>query len=144
MQLDSDDAADETWFGPKWHWKAHEGSVSALRFNPVQSSQLLSSSYDGTIRVTDIEAAKSYEVLDADAESEEEAEDMLIGGFDLTQDGNVIWACDNDGGVIRRDLREKKESMQRWWIDVDKIGTISLNPADNRFGSVSHRKRLMR
>ncbi|KAK4701556.1 WD repeat-containing protein 76, partial [Phenoliferia sp. Uapishka_3] len=148
-----------------WHWKAHSGTISSLRFPPLGTaggiSKLYSSSYDCTVRVTDLHTGTSSEVIDADKLDDAEP---LVHNVDFTQDGNEIWgeqkrhlfsekyfeqassftACDNNGGIIFRDLREPMETTRRWQVEKYKIGCISLNPVDRFTAVTAHLKREMR
>ena len=71
-------------------------------------------------------------MLDADAVAREYEgrNEALISAFDITADGHCIWASDNRGGILHRDMRESLKSTRRWLADAKKIGCISLNPAN--------------
>lgn len=54
----------------------------------ISQSKLYSSSYDCTVRVTDLCTGTSSEVIDADRFDDQEP---LVHNVDFTQDGNEIW-----------------------------------------------------
>lgn len=104
----------------------------AALFSASLTAQLYSASYDCTIRRLNFETGESEEVLDADAVAREYEgrNEALISAFDITADGHCIWASDNRGGILHRDMRESLKSTRRWLADAKKIGCISLNPAN--------------
>ncbi|KAM0753844.1 WD40 repeat-like protein [Meredithblackwellia eburnea MCA 4105] len=141
----ADEAEDQELAHTHWHWKGHAGTISSLRMPPLGTAgahtKLYSSSYDCTVRVTDLHTSQSSEVIDADRFDNNEP---LVHTVDFTQDGNEIWACDNNGGIIFRDLREPLETTRRWQVEKYKIGCISLNPVRRFTAVTAHLKREMR
>ncbi|GAA5908422.1 hypothetical protein JCM6882_007932 [Rhodosporidiobolus microsporus] len=132
---------DEYQWGKWWVWQGHMAhSVSGIKFRPNETKQVYSSSYDCTVRTHHFERGISEEVIDADVWGDE----ALIHAFDFDATGNEIWASDNNGGLIFRDLREPKENAKRWDVDGHKIGCVSLNPANPRLAVTAHLKRYMR
>lgn len=122
-------------------WQAHgKNSITMLKLHPVDHSSILSSSYDCTVRSMNFETGQSTEVLDTETFGSE----SILGSFDITQDGNSIWASDNEGGITHRDLREKISSSRRWVIDAGKVGGISLNPQNPNIAITAHLKREMK
>ncbi|GAA5829602.1 hypothetical protein JCM11251_000216 [Rhodosporidiobolus azoricus] len=132
---------DDYQWGKWWIWQGHQAhSVSGIKFRPNETQQVYSSSYDCTIRTHHFERGISEEVIDGDVWSDE----ALIHSFDFDPSGNEIWATDNNGGLIWRDLREKKSEAKRWDIDGYKTGCVSINPANPRLAVTAHLKRYMR
>ncbi|GAA5989135.1 hypothetical protein JCM10908_001175 [Rhodotorula pacifica] len=137
---DETEAEVEMNHGKWWNWKAHRtNSVSWLKFRPGQPGSLYSSAYDGTLRVTHFETGISEEVING----EHWAEDTLIHSFDFDPTGNQLWASDNDGGLIWRDLRQPMTKAKRWEIDRYKVGCISINQANPDLAATAHLKRYM-
>ena len=101
---------------------------------------MFSSAYDATIRRTNFETANSEEILDADLFGDEN----LVHSFDFTPDGHNIYAVDNGGGLIHRDLRAPMHTAKRWHLDKHKVGSICLNPANPQFAITAHLKRYIR
>ncbi|GAA6058309.1 hypothetical protein JCM3770_003731 [Rhodotorula araucariae] len=137
---DEDDGPDERVWGKWWHWKAHQDqSVSFLKFRPGERKTIYSSSYDGTLRATHFDQGTSEEVLDATLWSD----NTLLHSFDFDPTGNELWASDDDGGLIFRDMRQAKKTATRWQIDGYKVGCISINPANPTLAATAHLKRYM-
>ncbi|GAA5929526.1 hypothetical protein JCM3775_002365 [Rhodotorula graminis] len=141
-EVDEDEAEeDERQWGKWWHWRAHaDQSVSFLKFRPGERKSIYSSSYDGTIRATNFETKQSEEAIDAS----EWNGDTLVHSFDFdAATGNELWASDDDGGLLFRDLRAPKSTTKRWEIDGYKVGCVSINPANSGLAATAHLKRYM-
>ncbi|KAI5476495.1 WD repeat protein [Pseudohyphozyma bogoriensis] len=123
---------------PHYYWKAHQHTVADLKFAPNDPTRLYSASYDATIRRTDLNTGRSEEVIDVDRF----AYDGLVHSIDFSPDGNEIWAVDNHGGLLHRDIREPMETTRRWGIDRAKIGCFSLNAANPYLAATGHLKRI--
>lgn len=137
---DEGEAEVETSYGRWWNWKAHRAnSVSLLKFRPGQPGSIYSSAYDGTLRVTHFETGMSEEVINGDHWEQ----DALIHSFDFDPTGNQLWASDNDGGLIWRDLRQPMADAKRWNIDYYKVGSVSVNQANPNLAATAHLKRFM-
>ncbi|ORY38511.1 WD40-repeat-containing domain protein [Leucosporidium creatinivorum] len=135
-------AADEEGEGEDkgrcWHWRAHQHSISSLKFAPTDLDTLYTASYDCTLRKTNLETGSAEEVIDVDRWVD--SENGWIHAFDFNREGNQIWAVDNDGGIIHRDLREPMQQARRWKVDDWKIGSISVNPIKPSIGVTAHLK----
>ena len=66
-----------------YKYRPHRRTVTDMHFNPVDNSKLLSSSYDGFIRVFDMNTAK-FDTLELGSNK------YSISGFDMTQDGHCV------------------------------------------------------
>lgn len=162
---EQNDVGIEQVEGPHWHWRAHlQNTISSIKFAPHDAAsvsltlnklnivneqyadqrhptlQVYSSAYDATVRRTNFETAYSEEILDADQFGDEN----LVHSFDFSPDGHNIWAVDNGGGLIHRDLRAPMSTAKRWQIDKHKVGSICLNPANPKFAITAHLKRYIR
>lgn len=51
---------------------------------------------------------------------------------------------DNRGGVMHADLREDKKKHRRWKVAENKVGCISLNPANENMFATAHLNRDVR
>ncbi|ORY45028.1 WD40-repeat-containing domain protein [Leucosporidium creatinivorum] len=138
----ADDDGEGENKGRYWHWRAHQRSISSLKFAPTDLGTLYTASYDCTLRKTNLETGYSEEVIDVDRWVE--FGDGLLHAFDFNREGNQIWAVDNDGGIIHRDLREPMQQARRWQADVAKIGGLSVNPINPFVGVTAHLKHDLR
>ncbi|SCV66969.1 BQ2448_5615 [Microbotryum intermedium] len=128
--------------GHHYHWQGHlQNTVSQLKLAPNDPHKLYSSSYDCTLRCRDFTKDVDYEIMDLDRFDESEA---LVHSFDFTPSGRVLYAVDNNGGMVRRDLRQKMEKAERWYIDRAKVGCISINPANENMAVTAHLKKEMK
>ncbi|KAF8892545.1 WD40 repeat-like protein [Infundibulicybe gibba] len=109
------------------HWPAtSKSSISCIKFDPINSHNLYTSSYDCTIRCLSFTSGISREIYSTD-------EAALITSIDLTPDGHEMWISDGQGGAAHLDLREDS-SRARWYGLSDlKIGSISINPTSPHF-----------
>lgn len=91
------------------------------------ATQLISSSYDCTMRQTSFASGLSREIVNL--------EDALISSFDLPPKGNEVWISDTDGWISHIDLREDMKHGRRWNLTQrsEKIGCISINPVTPHF-----------
>ncbi|KDE06652.1 hypothetical protein MVLG_03003 [Microbotryum lychnidis-dioicae p1A1 Lamole] len=128
--------------GNHYHWQGHlQNTVSQLKLAPNDPHKLYSSSYDCTLRCRDFTKDVDYEIVDLDRFDESEA---LVHSFDFTPSGHVLYAVDNNGGMVRRDLRQKMDKAERWYIDRAKVGCISINPANENVAVTAHLKKEMK
>ncbi|KAK4058898.1 hypothetical protein OIO90_000344 [Microbotryomycetes sp. JL221] len=126
--------------GSYWHWKQHYRTVSTLKFAPHDYNNLYSGSYDCTLRRLNFETGIHEEVIDADHWDSYNEQDNLIHSFDFDLTGHNLWAVDNQGGLIHRDLREPMEAARRWAADAKKrkIGGVSVNPSNPSIAVTAH------
>ncbi|KAI0341807.1 WD40 repeat-like protein [Trametopsis cervina] len=119
------------------HWPAtSSSSISAIKFDPVDSHSVYTSSYDCTIRSTSFVSGISREVFDNDG--------IAIQSFDLTPSGHELWFSDKSGGVTHLDLREDKSKARWYQLSADKIGCVSINPVDPMFLLTASNSRALR
>ncbi|GAA6026826.1 hypothetical protein JCM8097_005887 [Rhodosporidiobolus ruineniae] len=139
---DEDEEDEREWdWGQWWTWQGHmQNAVSSIKFRPNEYKQVYSSSYDNTIRSHHFERGISEEVIDGDLYED----DGLIHSFDFDPTGNEVWASDNDGGLLFRDLRAPMDTVKRWNLDKWKIGCVTINPANPGLAATAHLKRYMR
>jgi len=113
--------------GSSYFIQAHARSaVSAIQVHPTDAHLVYTSSYDGTIREHNFESQQSTEVVDSEALNPDE--ETLFSAFEFANDGREIWASDNAGGLVHRDLRLPKSAARRWTLSKKKIGCLSICP----------------
>jgi hypothetical protein len=87
--------------------------------------QLISSSYDCSLRKLDFNTLTSTELFAFDDD------DMLVTHFDLTPGGREAWITDKNGGISHCDFREPTGERRRWVVHdagrSAKLGGISVN-----------------
>jgi len=88
-------------------------------------AQLLTSSYDCTIRQLSFVSGLSREIFALDG--------ILISSFDMPPSGNELWISDAKGGLSHVDLRSARFG-KRWQMnEKEKIGSVSINPVNPNF-----------
>ncbi|PLW07338.1 hypothetical protein PCANC_25608 [Puccinia coronata f. sp. avenae] len=105
---------------------ARHSAVSGIEVHPREAHMVYTTSYDGTIRELNFESQQSTEVVASDALNPDE--ETLFSSLAFANDGREIWASDNAGGLIHRDLRLPKPTARRWTIAKKKIGCLSICP----------------
>lgn len=101
-------------------FKPHTGSISNLRYNPVNSAQLFSTSYDNIVRCMDLNKGCFDELYTFGEDTGD-----VITGFDFDASGNVFYFSDTDGIFRWADRREKKEEIAELRLHEKKIGCVS-------------------
>ncbi|KAI0692398.1 WD40-repeat-containing domain protein [Cytidiella melzeri] len=127
---DADTSTHDNEAGKYWrmqvHWPATAGSsISTVKFDPIDSHSVFTSSYDCTVRCTSFVSGISREVF--------HNEDIQLQSIDLTPTGHELWASDVSGGVTHLDLREDKSKARWYQLSANKIGCVSINPVDPVF-----------
>ncbi|KAI8646624.1 WD40-repeat-containing domain protein [Parasitella parasitica] len=115
-----------------YNHKPHKRTVSDMHFNPVDTSKLLSSSYDGTIQVFDMNTGK-FDALKT-------GDDYSFTGFDMTQDGHCIWFTTSDGELGFIDTRTRKNAIVHKVKDK-KVGCVHLNPVHSHLMTLASNDR---
>lgn len=109
---------------PYYLFHPHSGSVSALRYNPANCSQLLSSGYEGSLQCMDISKGH-FETIYAAPPDEEQ----YISSFDFFgADGNVLAFSDMSGYLSTLDRRSNHG--EKFHLHVKKIGGMSISPVN--------------
>ncbi|KAF9464748.1 WD40 repeat-like protein [Collybia nuda] len=108
------------------HWPpTSKSSISCVKFDPVDSHNVYTSSYDSTIRSLSFTSGISREIFSME-------DNTLISCIDLTPSGHEIWISDSHGRATHMDLRESKK-FRRYGLSDAKIGCISVNPTRPHF-----------
>ncbi|GBE82037.1 WD40 repeat-like protein [Sparassis latifolia] len=123
-------SSDNSEGGKYWrlqlHWPATaKSSISTVKFDPVDSHNVYTSSYDCTIRRLSFTSGISREIFSTD--------EVLISSIDLPPTGNEMWISDALGGVTHLDLRQDKSKARWYQLSDQKIGSISVNPTNTHF-----------
>lgn len=108
--------------------KPHGRSISKIVHNPANAAEIVTGSYDGSVREMDITKLKSREVLNIDIS------DDLIGVSDvnfLPAEPNLLHLTTLEGSYYLHDIREpfrgmKANSLLR--LHDKKIGSFSVSP----------------
>ncbi|KAF9564603.1 WD40 repeat-like protein [Agrocybe pediades] len=109
------------------HWPAtSKSSISSIKFDPTDSHNLYTSSYDCTIRSLSFVSGTSTEIYSRN-------DGVLISSIDLPPTGQEMWISDGAGGVTHLDLREDQSKARRYELSEAKIGSVSVNPARPNF-----------
>ncbi|CAE6498359.1 unnamed protein product [Rhizoctonia solani] len=130
-------AEDGQYWSLQPHWpRASKSSISSIRINPRDAHSIFTSSYDGTVRITDFVSGISKELA--------YTEDYLPSSVDLVPNGYELWMSDSGGGVQHLDTRERSRS-RRWQLtEKEKIGCISVNPVTPHLLLTASNNRTMR
>lgn len=89
------------------NWEEPEGilsfspfqqAITCMKFSPLDSFKLFTSSYDGTIRVMDLLHSLTISVVHSDSQD-------AFTGLDFDCSGNLLWYSTVSGNVGRLDLR---------------------------------------
>lgn len=109
-------------------FKPHTESISNLRYNPVNSVQLFSTSYDNIVRCMDITKGCFDELYNFGEDTGD-----VITGFDFDPSANVFYFSDT-GGIFRwADRREPpRDQLPELQLHEKKIGCVSAS-RDGRF-----------
>ncbi|OZJ03733.1 hypothetical protein BZG36_04149 [Bifiguratus adelaidae] len=109
-------------------YQPHARTISCLLMNPADSTKLLSSSYDNSIRVFDMQKQSFVEAFVPDDDIE-----IPFCSIDTNREGNTIYFSTQHGEVGFHDTREKLGVFKSYQIAPKKIGCIQLNPIDNNY-----------
>jgi hypothetical protein len=111
---------DATFQEPVVHKsKPHIGPILKVMFQPV-TNNLLSCSYDGSIRSYDMNQQSSNELL---------VHEEAIGHYDIKD--NLLWFSDHAGQVGKFDLRKSNFDLLK--VSAKKLNTIHLNPVSDLY-----------
>ncbi|KAG9050812.1 hypothetical protein FS837_002368, partial [Tulasnella sp. UAMH 9824] len=132
--VDEDGEVQVTEGGQHWtlqvHWpRTGKTSISGMKFDPTDAHNVITSSYDCTMRITSFETGISREIF--------HAPNTLISSFDMPpESGNEIWISDVGGHLSHIDLREDfRKTGRRFEMNGTghKIGCVSINPVSPHF-----------
>ncbi|KAL7490215.1 hypothetical protein ACHAW6_016208 [Cyclotella cf. meneghiniana] len=122
-------------------FKPHSAPISTLSWNE-SGSKLFSCSYDGTVRILDVEKQVFQEVF-ATYNDEDIYKDKIGFGLDTRfntwvqcmeldhrhgRDGNCFFLSTSEGNVLHIDTRAKGQVTLNQKLSEKKINTVSLHP----------------
>ncbi|KZT68200.1 WD40 repeat-like protein [Daedalea quercina L-15889] len=132
----NDNASGKSWM-LQLHWPAtSRSSISSIKFDPVDSHSVFTSSYDCTVRKLSFTSGISTELYSID--------ETLITCIDLPVTGNEIWIADAAGGLTHLDLREDKSKARQYQVSDHKIGSVSVNPVVPHYLVTASNNRVMK
>jgi WD repeat-containing protein 76 len=103
----------------------HARTITAIHFNGEDMNSVFTSSYDSSVRKTDLVKDISQQVL---APSEMDG-DLPISAIDIPpNDSSLIWFSTLEGMVGKHDIREKSQQYETWQLADHKIGGFTLHP----------------
>ena len=108
-------------------FRPHTGSISNLRYNPANPTQLISTSYDNIIRCFDITTGTFDELFNFGEDSGD-----VITGFDCDPSGNQFYMSDTNGIFRWTDRRDPNSVVKEVRLHEKKIGCVSVC-RDGRF-----------
>ncbi|KAG6334833.1 hypothetical protein ID866_4255, partial [Astraeus odoratus] len=116
-------SVDEKEGGKYWrlqqHWPATaKSSISCVKFDPIDSHSVFTTSYDCTVRRLSFVSSISQQVFSSD--------DILITSIDLPPSGHEMWISDASGALTHYDLREGEKSSRRYQLSDQKIGSPQI------------------
>lgn len=120
--------------------KPHTRTISAMHTHPSKPGTLFTSSYDSSIRATDLEKQMAIEIY---GPKDHEA-DEPVSGIDMSAtDPNVIYFATLNGAFGRHDTREKS-GTKLYQLSEKKIGGFTLNPLAPHYLATASLDRYMR
>ncbi|KAL4077073.1 WD40-repeat-containing domain protein [Scleroderma yunnanense] len=119
------------------HWPAtSKSSISSIKFDPIDSHSVFTTSYDCTIRRLSLVSSISSQIFSSD--------DTLITSIDLPPSGHEVWISDALGAITHYDLREGEKCARRYELSEQKIGSVSVNPSSPHLLVTASNNRLLR
>ncbi|KKK25518.1 hypothetical protein ARAM_004159, partial [Aspergillus rambellii] len=122
--------------------KPHTRTISSMTIHPSTPTKLYTTSYDSSIRETDLEKTTSVEKYAPASTSE----DIPISGIDMAaEDPHTLYWTTLDGEFGRYDMRTKRqESVSTWQLSEKKIGGFSLYQTHPHYFATASLDRTMR
>eukprot|EP00752_Nemacystus_decipiens_P008110 g7250.t1 len=114
-----DDAADGVF-----QFKPHTGAVARLKFDPVDSNKLISTSYDGTVRRMDVEKGAFEQVF-----ANKAGEDAFFSDGHVVAEDRLLMLSDGVGDVTAVDLRTNTQVWKRE-AHEKKANTVHTHPTN--------------
>ncbi|KAJ3306369.1 hypothetical protein HDV03_005336 [Kappamyces sp. JEL0829] len=100
-------------------FKPHSRSISRIMHTTTDLNRVYTSSYDGSVRVMDINKQKFEEVY-------VHPEEHALGLFDIHE--SSLWFCTHHGEIGQMDIRARRESSAVYEASEKKLNTIHINP----------------
>lgn len=121
--------------------KPHTRTITAMHTHPSKAETLYTSSYDSSIRATDLTKAVAVEVYGPSSKGEDEP----ISGIDMAAgDPNVLYFTTLNGAFGVYDIRQEPSQADVYQLSEKKIGGFSLNPVAPHYVATASLDRFMR
>ncbi|KAI8984159.1 WD40-repeat-containing domain protein [Mycotypha africana] len=130
-----DDEVEDQEEPAVYQYRPHTRSCTDIHFNPTNPSKLLTSAYDGYIKVYDMNKAE-FETINLN-------EQYPITTFDITNDGHSLWFSTSEGELGLMDLRAKATEHMIVNPRDKKVGCIQLNPTNQHLMALSSNDRTL-
>ncbi|KAK0385519.1 hypothetical protein NLU13_6699 [Sarocladium strictum] len=105
-------------------FKTHARTVTSFVFSSSDSNAVFTSSYDSSVRRTDLEKGVSTQIFAPD----DPTEDMPLSALDMAiTEPNVLYFSTLNGQVGKYDIRTN-DKADIWTLSSHKIGGFSLHP----------------
>lgn len=105
--------------------KPHDQYVSGIRWTQQGTSGLFSCSYDGSLRLLDIQKRKFLEIHRSDVDS--------FSAFDINESKQCVYLGDNKGGFTMVDLRSGKKIGPKVDMHEKKVNSIDVEPLNETY-----------
>lgn len=105
-------------------YRPHKSPVTQLCFKPDDSSKLVSSSFDGSVREFDLKAAAFTELYGGDY-------GVTSMALDNTHNTYLL-SCD-DGSIVTLDQRAPKTKYSSYQLHEKKINTVHHHPLQTKY-----------
>mmetsp|Transcript_1685 Transcript_1685/g.10337 ORF Transcript_1685/g.10337 Transcript_1685/m.10337 type:complete len:544 (+) Transcript_1685:492-2123(+) len=105
--------------------KPHDQYISGLKWTQEGRSGLYSCSYDGSLRLLDLEQRKFLEVYRAEADS--------YSAFSVNQSRQCVYLGDNRGGFTIVDLRSGKKVTSKTDLHEKKVNSVDVEPLNETY-----------
>ncbi|KAL2204541.1 WD40 repeat-like protein [Sarocladium strictum] len=120
-------------------FKTHARTITSFVFSPADTNAVFTSSYDSSIRRTDLEKGVSTQIFAPD----DPTEDMPLSALDVASaDPNVLYFSTLAGEVGKYDMRTN-DKPDVWTLSSHKIGGFSLHPIHSHLLATASLDRTM-
>lgn len=109
-------------------FKPHDGAISGQQYNPQDSSQLFTSSYDGSISSCNLNRG----TFDRLYEGGKDYQQQIITSLDRSESGDLLYFSDTDGALSILD-RRKAGRPETFQLHSKKMGGVSLDRKDENY-----------
>ncbi|OQV04044.1 WD domain-containing protein [Cladophialophora immunda] len=139
---DEDEDEEETRADPQiTHIKPHTRTITAMHSHPSKPQTLYTSSYDSSIRATDLSKSVAVEVYGPSSREDDEP----ISGVDMSAtDPHTLYFTTLNGAFGRHDTRQPPSACELFQLSEKKIGGFSLHPLLPHYVATASLDRYMR
>ncbi|KAJ0989531.1 hypothetical protein J5N97_007887 [Dioscorea zingiberensis] len=109
-------------------YRPHSGPVSGISVHPFAATKIFTSSYDGLIRLMDVEAETFNMIYGSDFQ--------IFSISQVPNDHNSLYCGEGTGILTAWDDRAGKVSGS-WELHEDRINTVDFNPEDTNLMATS-------